>query len=65
MIGKFTLALILCCMLISCGKKGDPKYKETEAEFMSRCMSDIDLISKLPSKERRLIECTSRYKNYD
>ncbi len=25
---KFTLALMLCCMLISCGKKGDPKYKE-------------------------------------
>ena len=30
MIGKFTLALILCCMLISCGKKGDPEYKEPE-----------------------------------
>ena len=30
MIGKFTLALILCCVLISCGKKGDPKYKEPE-----------------------------------
>ena len=29
MMRKFTLALILCCMLISCGKKGDPKYKET------------------------------------
>ena len=29
MIKKFTLALILCCILISCGKKGDPKYKET------------------------------------
>ncbi len=26
---KFTLALMLCCMLISCGKKGDPKYKES------------------------------------
>ena len=29
MIRKFTLALILCCMLISCGKKGDPEYKES------------------------------------
>ena len=29
MIKKFTLALILCCILISCGKKGDPEYKET------------------------------------
>ena len=30
MIKKFTLALILCCILISCGKKGDPEYKEPE-----------------------------------
>ena len=29
MIRKFTLALILCCILISCGKKGDPEYKES------------------------------------
>jgi len=29
MIRKFALALIVCCMLISCGKKGDPEYKET------------------------------------
>jgi predicted small lipoprotein YifL len=26
MIRKITLALILCCLIISCGKKGDPKY---------------------------------------
>ena len=26
---KFVLALILCCILISCGKKGDPEYKES------------------------------------
>ena len=32
MIRKFTLALILCCILISCGKKGDPEYKETETK---------------------------------
>ena len=30
MFRKFSLALILCCLLISCGKKGDPKYKEPE-----------------------------------
>ena len=30
MIKKFTLALMLCCILFSCGKKGDPEYKETE-----------------------------------
>ena len=29
MIRKFTLALILLCILISCGKKGDPEYKES------------------------------------
>ena len=30
MIRKFTLALILCCILISCGKKGDPKYEDPD-----------------------------------
>ena len=30
MIRKFALALMLCCMLISCGKKSDPEYKESE-----------------------------------
>ncbi len=27
---KFALALIMCCILISCGKKGDPEYKESK-----------------------------------
>jgi len=37
MIKKITLALILFCMIISCGKKGDPKYKDHEkkAEIQS------------------------------
>ena len=37
MIKKITLALILCCMIVSCGKKGDPKYKdpETKAKMQS------------------------------
>ena len=30
MIKKLTLALILFCMLISCGKKGDPEYRDPE-----------------------------------
>ena len=30
MIKKFALALILYCILTSCGKKGDPEYKELE-----------------------------------
>ena len=28
MIKKITLALILCCIIVSCGKKGDPEYKD-------------------------------------
>ena len=37
MIKKITLTLILCCIIISCGKKGDPKYKDPEkkAEIQS------------------------------
>ena len=37
MIKKITLALILCCMIISCGKKGNPEYKDPEkkAEIQS------------------------------
>ena len=29
MIRKFALALMLICILISCGKKGDPEYKKS------------------------------------
>ena len=30
MIKKITLTFILCCIIISCGKKGDPEYKDPE-----------------------------------
>ena len=30
MIKKITLILFLCCLIVSCGKKGDPKYKDPE-----------------------------------
>ncbi len=30
MIRKITLALILFCIIISCGKKGDPVYKDSK-----------------------------------
>jgi len=30
MIKKITLALILFCIIISCGKKGDPVYKDSK-----------------------------------
>ena len=33
MIKKITLAFILCCMIISCGKKGDPEYKVSKKEL--------------------------------
>ena len=32
MIKKITLILILSFVVISCGKKGDPKYKETNKD---------------------------------
>ena len=32
MIRNFALALIVCCILISCGKKGDPEFKESAIE---------------------------------
>ena len=28
MIKKITLALLVCCIIVSCGKKGDPEYKD-------------------------------------
>ena len=39
MIRKFTLALILCCILISCGKKGDPEYKESLIKMNMQLLS--------------------------
>ena len=30
MIKKITLTLLLCFIIISCGKKGDPEYKNPE-----------------------------------
>ena len=32
MIKKITLALIICCMFFSCGKKGNPEYKNQEQQ---------------------------------
>ena len=34
MIKKVTLTLILCFFLISCGKKGDPEYKESKNKVL-------------------------------
>ena len=30
MIKKITLTLLMCCMIVSCGKKGDPEYSDSE-----------------------------------
>ena len=30
MIKKITLVILLFCMVISCGKKGDPKYTDPD-----------------------------------
>tara|TARA_B100000902_G_scaffold188441_1_gene180341 strand:- start:1257 stop:1388 length:132 start_codon:yes stop_codon:yes gene_type:complete len=30
MIKKIALIFLMCCLLGSCGKKGDPQYKDTE-----------------------------------
>ena len=27
MIKKITFVVLVCCILVSCGKKGDPEYK--------------------------------------
>ena len=28
MIKKITICILFCCILVSCGKKGDPEYKD-------------------------------------
>tara|TARA_B100001564_G_scaffold344844_1_gene342830 strand:+ start:446 stop:574 length:129 start_codon:yes stop_codon:yes gene_type:complete len=32
MIKKITLTLLLCCILISCGKKGNPEYIDPDSK---------------------------------
>jgi hypothetical protein len=34
MIKKLSLALILCCLIVSCGKKGDPSFEEPKAKAL-------------------------------
>tara|TARA_A100001388_G_scaffold182121_1_gene136446 strand:+ start:68 stop:202 length:135 start_codon:yes stop_codon:yes gene_type:complete len=33
MIKKITFVIIVCCVLFSCGKKGDPEYKSSNKEI--------------------------------
>ena len=34
MIKKIAITLIFCLFLYSCGKKGDPEYKESEKKLL-------------------------------
>ena len=36
MIKKITLALLVYCMIVSCGKKGDPEYKDLKNKAKMR-----------------------------
>ena len=33
MIKKITFVILFCCILVSCGKKGDPEYKVLNKEI--------------------------------
>ena len=36
MIKKFTIIIFLFCVVISCGKKGDPKYTEPDKKVKKK-----------------------------
>ena len=33
MIKKITFVILVCCILVSCGKKGDPEYQSSSKEI--------------------------------
>ena len=43
MIKKIVFLVLFCCVVISCGKKGDPEYKEPEkkAEFKTILINKV------------------------
>ena len=43
MIKKIFLTFVLCFFLISCGKKGDPEYKETEKNIFFKDVFTITI----------------------
>ena len=43
MIKKIFLLALFCCFIISCGKKGDPIYKESKKETKIHKFSFIKL----------------------
>ena len=36
MIKKITFTFLICCLLASCGKKGDPEYKESKNKILNK-----------------------------
>ena len=36
MIKKITFIFLICCLLASCGKKGDPEYKESKNKIFNK-----------------------------
>ena len=43
MIKKFTIIILLFCAIISCGKKGDPEYKDPDKKVEVKIVS-INLV---------------------
>ena len=41
MIRKITLFLLLLCFVVSCGKKGDPEYKEPKKAKLEKIFIKI------------------------
>ena len=35
MIKKITFICLVCCLLASCGKKGDPEYKANKTDILN------------------------------
>ena len=41
---KITFILLVCCLLASCGKKGDPEYKDPEQKVSKQQTRKIKVI---------------------
>ena len=39
MIKKISLTILVCCIIIACGKKGDPNYTDPEKKAKSKRIS--------------------------
>ena len=41
MIKKFTIIILLFCAVISCGKKGDPKYVDSDKKEIKEVLINL------------------------